>query len=60
MSATEIEGADPRRYAHLTTQRLEDPGAVARAAAARIRHRGARSGAQNFIIAADHLGIANL
>ncbi|GAA4378083.1 Cgl0159 family (beta/alpha)8-fold protein [Paeniglutamicibacter cryotolerans] len=54
MNTTEIDGADPRRYAHLTTQRREDPGAVARAAATRIRHRGARSGTQNFIIAADH------
>lgn len=45
---------DPRRYEHLTTLRLEDPSAVARAATTRIRHEGARAGKQNFIIAADH------
>jgi len=45
---------DPRRYAHLTTLRLEDPGAVARAAKARRRHPGPKSGLQNFIVAADH------
>ena len=49
-----IDREDPRRYKHLTTIRLEDPEAVARAAATRIRHEGARTGAQNFIIAADH------
>lgn len=54
MSSTDIDPTDPSRYAHLTAQRLEDPAAVARAAAARVRHRGARSGTQNFIIAADH------
>jgi hypothetical protein len=31
---------DPRRYAHLSTIRLEDPDAVARAAKARRRHPG--------------------
>lgn len=53
-STAVIDRDDPRRYAHLTQQRLEDPGAIARAAAVRIRHAGARSGKQNFIIAADH------
>lgn len=46
--------ADPRRYAHLTTVRLEDPSAVARAAQTRRRHPGAVTGVQNFIVAADH------
>lgn len=46
--------ADPRRYAHLTTLRLEDPAAVARAATARRRHPGVKTGLQNFIVAADH------
>ncbi len=46
--------ADPRRYAHLTTLRLEDPAAVARAAQARRRHPGVKTGVQNFIVAADH------
>ncbi|PYI66173.1 deoxyribose-phosphate aldolase [Arthrobacter livingstonensis] len=45
---------DPRRYAHLTALRLEDPAAVARAAKARRRHPGVKSGVQNFIVAADH------
>lgn len=55
MSATPtIDRGDPRRYEHLTTQRLEDPAAIARAAASRVRHPGARTGRQNFIIAADH------
>ena len=45
---------DPRRYAHLSTIRLEDPDAVARAAKARRRHPGPKSGKQNFIVAADH------
>lgn len=45
---------DPRRYAHLTALRLEDPTAVARAAKARRRHPGLKSGEQNFIVAADH------
>ncbi|MDQ0754018.1 deoxyribose-phosphate aldolase [Arthrobacter sp. B3I4] len=45
---------DPRRYAHLSTTRLEDPDAVSRAAAARRRHPGPRAGRQNFIVAADH------
>lgn len=46
--------ADPQRYRHLSAQRLEDPAAVVRAAAARIQHPGARAGQQNFIVAADH------
>ncbi len=46
--------ADPRRYSHLTAIRLEDPAAVARAAAARRRHPGLKYGKQNFIVAADH------
>jgi hypothetical protein len=45
---------DPRRYEHLSAIRLEDPDAVARAAAARRRHPGLKYGAQNFIVAADH------
>jgi hypothetical protein len=45
---------DPRRYAHLSTIRLEDPDAIARAATARRRHPGPKSGKQNFIVAADH------
>lgn len=45
---------DPRRYEHLTALRLEDPGAVARAAASRRRHSGLKYGVQNFIVAADH------
>ena len=45
---------DPRRYAHLSTIRLEDPDAVARAAKARRRHPGLKYGRQNFIVAADH------
>ena len=43
---------DPRRYAHLSTIRLEDPDAVARAAKARRRHPGLKYGRQNFIVAA--------
>ena len=31
---------DPRRYAHLSTIRLEDPDAIARAAKTRRRHPG--------------------
>ncbi|WP_269937525.1 Cgl0159 family (beta/alpha)8-fold protein [Arthrobacter sp. HY1533] len=50
----QIADTDPRRYADLTATRLEDPGAVARAAAARRRHPGAKRGVQNFIVAADH------
>lgn len=46
--------ADPRRYAHLTAMRLEDPAAIARAAKARRRHPGVKTGGQNFIVAADH------
>ncbi len=45
---------DPRRYEHLSAIRLEDPDAVARAAAARRRHPGLKYGTQNFIVAADH------
>ncbi|WP_309073429.1 deoxyribose-phosphate aldolase [Paenarthrobacter sp.] len=45
---------DPRRYEHLSRIRLEDPGAVARAAATRRRHPGLKHSAQNFIVAADH------
>ena len=45
---------DPRRYEHLSAMRLEDPDAVARAAAARRRHPGLKYGTQNFIVAADH------
>src|SRR6476620_6989311 len=50
MSLTE----DPRRYEHLSALRLEDPDAVARAAASRRRHPGLKYGVQNFIVAADH------
>jgi hypothetical protein len=46
--------ADPRRYQHLSALRLEDPGAVARAARARKRHPGLKYGRQNLIVAADH------
>ncbi|WP_026549497.1 hypothetical protein [Arthrobacter sp. Br18] len=46
--------SDPRRYVHLTVQKLEDPGAVARAAANRGPHPGLKAGHQNFIVAADH------
>ncbi|MDR4534611.1 deoxyribose-phosphate aldolase [Glutamicibacter sp. PS] len=52
--AARIDREDPRRYEELTRLRLEDPQAVARAAATRIKHPGVRLGAQNFIIAADH------
>ncbi|QYF91184.1 MULTISPECIES: deoxyribose-phosphate aldolase [Arthrobacter] len=45
---------DPRRYAHLSAIRLEDPAAIARAAKARRRHPGVKVGQQNFIVAADH------
>ena len=45
---------DPRRYEHLSTIRLEDPDAIARAAKARRRHPGLKYGRQNFIVAADH------
>ncbi|MDQ1623871.1 MAG: hypothetical protein QOH19_2289 [Actinomycetota bacterium] len=45
---------DPRRYAHLSVIRLEDPDAIARAAQIRRRHPGPRYGRQNFIVAADH------
>ena len=53
-TATLAVDDDPRRYAHLSTIRLEDPEAVARAAKARRRHPGPKSGRQNFIVAADH------
>ncbi|WP_104103253.1 deoxyribose-phosphate aldolase [Arthrobacter sp. 08Y14] len=45
---------NPRRYEHLTRLRLEDPGAVSRAAAERRPHPGPQLGKQNFIVAADH------
>ncbi|SDW51524.1 hypothetical protein SAMN04487912_103205 [Arthrobacter sp. cf158] len=45
---------DPRRYEHLSRIRLEDPEAVARAAATRRKHPGLKHGTQNFIVAADH------
>lgn len=45
---------DPRRYEHLTRLRLENPDAVAQAAARRRRHPGLSYGRQNFVIAADH------
>jgi hypothetical protein len=45
---------DPRRYEHLSRIRLEDPDAVARAAATRRRHPGLKYGQQSFIVAADH------
>ncbi|MCT1366894.1 Cgl0159 family (beta/alpha)8-fold protein [Kocuria sp. HSID16901] len=52
--APEIGSTDPRRYEQLTQIRLEDPGAVQRAADARTRHPGIKYGEQNFIVAADH------
>ncbi|SDI04462.1 hypothetical protein SAMN04488693_105152 [Arthrobacter subterraneus] len=45
---------DSRRYDHLSRVRLEDPGAVARAAKTRRPHPGLIYGKQNFIVAADH------
>jgi hypothetical protein len=45
---------DPRRYEHLSRIRLEDPDAIARAAASRRRHPGLKYGVQSFIVAADH------
>ncbi|TLP80005.1 Cgl0159 family (beta/alpha)8-fold protein [Nesterenkonia sphaerica] len=45
---------NPARYEPLTRIRLEDPGAVLRAARARRQHPGRVYGRQNFIIAADH------
>lgn len=45
---------DPRRYEHLSTIRLEDPDAIARAAKTRTPHPGVVYGQQNFIVAADH------
>lgn len=41
-------------YQELSRIRLEDPAAVARAAASRRRHPGVKVGQQNFIVAADH------
>lgn len=52
--AQDPASSDPRRYEFLTRLRLEDPEAVARAAAARTPHAGPRVGEQNFIVAADH------
>lgn len=48
------ERRNERRYEHLTRTRLEDPGAVARAARSRRPHPGLAYGRQTFIIAADH------
>ncbi|GAA2857013.1 Cgl0159 family (beta/alpha)8-fold protein [Paenarthrobacter ilicis] len=45
---------DPRRYEHLSRQRLEDPESISRAAATRRRHPGLKYGQQSFIVAADH------
>ncbi|EMY33405.1 hypothetical protein D477_014952 [Arthrobacter crystallopoietes BAB-32] len=45
---------NPRRYEYLSRIRLEDPDAVARAAAGRRPHPGLKLGEQNFIVAADH------
>jgi hypothetical protein len=45
---------NPRRYENLSRIRLEDPDAVARAAAVRQPHPGLKLGEQNFIVAADH------
>lgn len=45
---------DPARYEDLTRIRLEDPGAVQRAADARVLHARPVHGTQNFIVAADH------
>lgn len=54
LGAAEIGSNDPHRYEDLTRIRLEDPGAVQRAADARRRHPGVEYGRQNFIVAADH------
>lgn len=57
VAAGNVTGAvndDPRRYEHLSTIRLEDPDAIARAAKTRRRHPGPKYGKQNFIVAADH------
>ena len=57
VAARNVTGAandDPRRYEHLSTIRLEDPEAIARAAKTRRRHPGPKYGKQNFIVAADH------
>ncbi|WP_458113353.1 deoxyribose-phosphate aldolase [Arthrobacter sp. R1-13] len=53
-NATGTVNDDPRRYEHLSTIRLEDPDAIARAAKTRRRHPGPKYGQQNFIVAADH------
>lgn len=45
---------NPARYEDLTRVRLEDPGAIQRAAQVRQSHPGLIYGKQNFIIAADH------
>ncbi|MBT1004128.1 deoxyribose-phosphate aldolase [Paenarthrobacter sp. DKR-5] len=50
----DVDPADPRRYEPLSTMRLEDPAAVARAAQNRRRHPGVKAARQNFIVAADH------
>lgn len=49
-----VTAQDPTRYAKLNTVRLQDPGAVLRAAQARRPHPGPSVGTQNFIVAADH------
>ena len=49
-----VIATDPSRYAHLNATRLQDPGAVLRAAQARRRHPGVDARTQNFIVAADH------
>lgn len=54
VEAAGVDDDDPRRYSHLSTIRLEDPDAVARAAKTRRRHPGLKYGRQNFIVAADH------
>lgn len=53
-TTTQAANDDPRRYEYLSQIRLEDPDAVARAAAQRQRHPGVKYGQQNFVIAADH------
>lgn len=54
LASNNVLDDNPRRYAHLSTIRLEDPDAVARAAKARRPHPGLKYGQQNFIVAADH------
>jgi hypothetical protein len=53
-AAAGAHAQDAGRYSRLTATRLERPAAAALAAAARTPHPGARSGEQNFILAADH------